>query len=43
VVAIAQTDSWWVAGAAVAALILLVLAIVLDVTGSTHSDALSAC
>jgi hypothetical protein len=39
VVAIAQTDSWWVAGAAVGALILLVLAIVLDVTGSTHSDA----
>ncbi len=40
VVAIAQTDSWWVAGAVVGALTLLVLAIVLDVTGSTHSDAL---
>ena len=39
VLAIAQTDSWWVAGAAVGALILLVLAIVLDVTGSTQSDA----
>ena len=39
VVAIAQTDSWWVAGAAVVALILLMLAIVIDVTGSTHTGA----
>jgi hypothetical protein len=38
VLAIAQTDSWWVAGAAVGALILLVFAIVLDVTGSAGSD-----
>jgi hypothetical protein len=39
VLAIAQTDSWWVAGAAVGALILLVLATVIDVTGGTSSHA----
>jgi hypothetical protein len=39
VLAIAQTDSWWVAGAAVGALILLVLATVIDVTGGTPSHA----
>jgi hypothetical protein len=39
VVAIAQTDSWWVAGATVGALILLVLAIVLDVSRSVDNVA----
>jgi hypothetical protein len=39
VVAIAQTDSWWVAGATVGALILLVLAIVLDVSRSVENEA----
>jgi hypothetical protein len=39
VLAIAQTDSWWVAGAAVGALILVVLAIVIDVTGGTPGHA----
>ena len=38
VVAIAETDSWWVLGATVAAFILLVLAIVVDVSRSVDSD-----
>jgi hypothetical protein len=39
--AIAETDSWWVVGATVGAYILLVLAIVLDVSraGDTDPDA----
>jgi apolipoprotein N-acyltransferase len=32
--AIAETDSWWVVGATVGAFVLLVLAIVLDVSGA---------
>jgi hypothetical protein len=39
VVAIAETDSWWVLGATVAAFILLVLAIVVDVSRSVDNDA----
>jgi hypothetical protein len=38
VVAIAETDSWWVLGATVAAFILLVLAIVVDVSRSIDND-----
>jgi len=38
VVAIAETDSWWVVGATVAAFILLVLAIVVDVSRSVDND-----
>ena len=38
VVAIAETDSWWVLGATVAAFILLVLAIVVDVSRSVDND-----
>jgi membrane protein implicated in regulation of membrane protease activity len=38
VVAIAETDSWWVAGATFAAFVLLVLAIVVDVSRSVEND-----
>ena len=42
--AIAQTDSWWVVGATIGAYILLVLAIVLDVSraGDSGPDSPSA-
>jgi hypothetical protein len=38
VVAIAETDSWWVVGATIAAFVLLVLAIVVDVSRSIDTD-----
>jgi hypothetical protein len=38
VVAIAEADSWWVVGATLAAFVLLVLAIVVDVSRSVEDD-----